>query len=834
MEINSDTTIKELRDAGLISTHTYNCLRYADFIKMEDVLRFATSSEKLLELRNFGRKALSEMVPLLKKSRNEQYISSTHSSALLRLFEKEDENVRLILKDAYEALVAGNDKITQLFKEHYPSVEVLHDVVMEGINGMLQIQSELSMSENVEFRKKFVCFMEQSVSKMSETQCKGTTTYSAYQKKLAELEAVLEVFSYEEKVKYFMNPDARNYFSKLYDSRQSQLNVRTRNFLARFAPCFEDLVPYFERQLNGYYQMCPGQHQRRTITYIYEFNQRLKEEFDQYWQLDSSEAQMKTLKMNYPYLISIERRFVMEFMRENGCEPLFFLLYHYMRLSEKKSDNIFSLRYGIFDGTERTLDELAEVTNLSRERVRQIVARKLEVHDTALFTMNKWNQYDRLLSLPYIIEETIEYQNVKQSEHLNFTFRVFAWLVTLLGERGIEVQVKQNAGSYETKVFSNQYKVETFGDIVVILNCQKMPSFKFRKSLENIQREASLQNARDRVFNISAMFQTMEEEEKNYATKLMAYMSKKTLGLEVNEDLQVTMRKNYTDVGIELYDILESEGQPMSIDELFEAFKQKFPEHKYTCSTQIRPCLTGSQYIKAIGNTSRYGLSSWDNVFYGSIRDLLIKLLDESEEPLHIEKLFEEVHKHYQDTKPRSLIASMTSDEQSRFVRFNDGYFGLCSKQYNNSFEEYNAERQRSTFDERLTNFCNFVETYQRYPTSSNGTEEASLYRWLYNVQNNVYAVNGEDKARLSQALDRYQQERIPRNADENVFRNNCNDYKDYINSHHCLPTVNTEPDLYAWMARSKAKYNSFEDNRREYLTDLFNYIRSLGFSVNI
>lgn len=543
---------------------------------------------------------------------------------------------------------------------------------------------------------------------------------------------------------------------------------------------------------------------------------------------------MKTLKMNYPYLISGERRFVMEFMRENGKEPLFFLLYHYMRLSEKQKDYIYSLRYGIFDGNERTLDELADVMKLTRERVRQIVAKKLEVHETALFTTNNWEQYDSLLSLPYIIEETKEYQDVKQSEHLNFTFRVFAWLVTLLGERDFDMQVKQNDGSYETKSFSNQYKVETFGDIVVILNCQKMPSFKFRKSLENIQREASLQNARDRVFNISAMFQTMEEEEKNYATKLMAYMSKKALGLEVNEDLLVTMRKNYTDVGIELYDILESEGQPMSIDELFEAFKQKFPEHKYTCSTQIRPCLTGSQYIKAIGNTSRYGLASWGNVFYGSIRDLLIKLLDESEEPLHIEKLFEEVHKHYQDTKPRNLIASMTSDEQSRFIRFNDGYFGLRNKQYRDSFEEYNAERQRFSFDERLTNFCNFVDTYQRFPTSTNGEEEASLYRWLYNVQNRVYVVNDENKARLTDALARYQQDWIPRNADENVFKNKCIDYKEYINEHHCLPTTTTERELYDWMVRSKANYNSYIDNRRKYLTDLLIYIRSLGFNVNI
>ncbi len=830
MEINPDTTIDDLLSTGHISRRTYNCLQYADLTKMKDVARFATDSTNLLQLRNFGKKSYTEMVPLLKKLRNEQQTSSTHSATPVRQFEREYENVRLILKEAYENLVVSNDKITQLFKERYPSVEDLHDVVMEGIKSMKQIQSELSMSENVEFRKKFVCFMEQSVTKMSETQCTVNATYSAYQTRLAQLKQELEVFSYAEKVRFFMNSDTYDYFTKLYDKMQLQLNVRTRNFLAHCAPRFEDLVPYFDCPLNEYNQMCPGQHPRRTITIIFDFSQRLKAKFDEYWQMDSSEAQMEILKMNYPYLSSSERRFVMEFVKGNGNEPLFFLLYHYMRLSEKQRDYIYSLRYGIFDGNERTLDEVAEVMQLTRERVRQIVAGKLEVNDTTLFTTNNWSQYEQLLSLPYIIEETKEYQDLKDSEHLCFSFRVFAWLVTLLGERDLDIQVKQNDGSYKTKCFCNQYKVETIGDIVVILNCKKMPSLRFGDSLSCLQREASLRNARDRVFNISTMFDTMDEEEKNYATKLMAYMAKKTLRVEVNEDQQVTIRKNYTDVGIELYDILEDESKPMSIGELFEAFKKKFPEHKYTCSEQIRPSLAGHPKIKAIGNTSRYGLANWDNVFYGSIRDLLIQLLEESEEPLHIEKLFEGVHRHYQATNLRSLETSMINDEQSRFVRFNDGYFGLSSKQYSDSFKEYDAERQRSTFDERLTNFCNFVDTYQRYPTSSNGEEEASLYRWLYNVLNNVYTVSNENKTSLAQALAQYQQDWIPQNATENDFKNKCNDYKDYINDHHCLPTVTTGPELYAWIVRSKANYNSYTDNRRKYLTDLLNYIRSLGF----
>ena len=74
----------------------------------------------------------------------------------------------------------------------------------------------------------------------------------------------------------------------------------------------------------------------------------------------------------------------MEYGREYGVHPMFFLLYNYMRISEVRNNKIFSLLYGIFDGKERTLNELAEVMSLTRERIRQITSKKLEVHDTEL------------------------------------------------------------------------------------------------------------------------------------------------------------------------------------------------------------------------------------------------------------------------------------------------------------------------------------------------------------------------------------------------------------------------------------------------------------------
>lgn len=688
------------------------------------------------------------------------------------------------------------------------------------------------MQENVEYRRVIVTYLDNAINRMVDGKRADNDTYATYKERHAELARKVEVFSYPEKVEYFMSAGAREFFKTHYDKMREKLSVRARNFLDHFAPNFQDLVPYFEAPLTDYKNLCPGQNMKHTLTEIFNFNQELKTEFDRYWQMSSDEVLLAMLKHSYPFLSSLERKFVCEHAKVYGVHPLFYLLYNYMRLSDVKNNKVFSLLYGIFDGQERTLNELAEAMSLTRERIRQIVSKKLEVHDNDLIKNDGWKSYDDLLTLPFITEETNEYQHLKEREHLRFDFRVFARLMQLLGDRDFEINVKSNNRSIGLLRFAAQYETEIVGNVAVSINRRKMPCIKVKDCIESLNQLVSSRYTNDTRIDVATSLGTMSNEEKADATKLMAYLAKEGLGLEVDEDNRVLVQKNHIDVAEDLYTILARKGEPMSVDELFVAFKEMYPDHKYTESAQIRSWLFRHPNIKPIGNTSRYGLDSWENVFFGTIRDLLAKLLEESDEPMHIEQLFEAVVEHYPNTKAQSLHWSMADDTLGRFVHFNDDYFGLRSKEYDESFEEYNAERQRFRFDERFADFRKFVEEYNRYPVSNNGERESSLYRWMYNAQNGVLDISDEQKQQLTDAMKTDEQEYIPRNATESEFRNKCQDYKAYINSHYALPSVSTEPELYSWMIRSKANYNSYVDHRRKYLTDLFNYILSLGFSI--
>lgn len=830
MQLNLDTTINALYKNGLISVRTINCLRYAGMNTMEDVLNYAEDSEELLKLKNFGRKSYTEIEPLIRNVRQEHGAPSPQTAN--EMFEMVGETIGQMLREAYDSLFGEETEMTRYFKSVFPSVVELHSLLVTDDETLTKVREGFSMQENVEYRRVIVTYLDNAINRMVDGKRADNDTYATYKERHAELARKVEVFSYPEKVEYFMSAGAREFFKTHYDKMREKLSVRARNFLDHFAPNFQDLVPYFEAPLTDYKNLCPGQNMKHTLTEIFNFNQELKTEFDRYWQMSSDEVLLAMLKHSYPFLSSLERKFVCEHAKVYGVHPLFYLLYNYMRLSDVKNNKVFSLLYGIFDGQERTLNELAEAMSLTRERIRQIVSKKLEVHDNDLIKNDGWKSYDDLLTLPFITEETNEYQHLKEREHLRFDFRVFARLMQLLGDRDFEINVKSNNRSIGLLRFAAQYETEIVGNVAVSINRRKMPCIKVKDCIESLNQLVSSRYTNDTRIDVATSLGTMSNEEKADATKLMAYLAKEGLGLEVDEDNRVLVQKNHIDVAEDLYTILARKGEPMSVDELFVAFKEMYPDHKYTESAQIRSWLFRHPNIKPIGNTSRYGLDSWENVFFGTIRDLLAKLLEESDEPMHIEQLFEAVVEHYPNTKAQSLHWSMADDTLGRFVHFNDDYFGLRSKEYDESFEEYNAERQRFRFDERFADFRKFVEEYNRYPVSNNGERESSLYRWMYNAQNGVLDISDEQKQQLTDAMKTDEQEYIPRNATESEFRNKCQDYKAYINSHYALPSVSTEPELYSWMIRSKANYNSYVDHRRKYLTDLFNYILSLGFSI--
>ena len=807
MEFNLDTTIKELYDWGQISTRTYNSLHYAGMETLEEVLSGIETPMDLLSLRNFGRKAYTEMEPILNKmiqSRAKQPPKTKEE-----LFDALGESLVKIITDAYKDVTVGDSEINAYLQAAYPNPSDFHYLVMGDVDNMLAVVEDYSRDENLAIRHSYKQFIAITLAGMENAQQAENDVYAEYKRKSMDLAMRMEDFSYEQVAMYFLSPIAKNYLEKSYQEQvESSLSVRSKNFAAKFLPHFSDLIKYAEEPLASYRNICPGQSMMKTLTEIFQFNQKFRREFDRVSKLTDDEIQTEFLKREYPYLVSRQRQFVFDFIKANNHAPLFFLMLQYLRLSENRSNKIYCLLHGIFDGKKRTLYEIADALNLTRERCRQIASGTIEVQESALANNEGWDYYRTLFELPFIYEKTEKYVRLKDTEHLTIDFDVFASLVKLVAD----------------------FKVEDVEGHAVLMN-KKYKDMKLSDCLDTLFSIVDAKYSTDTYITVDSILFNVPKSLRPQMKELITYIAEQIYKIQITEDDRLYLPQNYIDIAEELYDILAKKGEPTHVEDIFSEFKSRYPDHKYTDPLQIKPYLYRHKHIKAVGKTSCYALDSWEGVYFGSIRDLLVDLLSESSVPLHIDYLYDGVIEHYPNTTKASVAATMEDEIFQRFVEFEGGYFGLTAKSYSDEYV-IAASVQRYRFEDRFQMFKDFIDTYHRFPGYNGSDQESSLMRWYYNVMTGILSITDEQKKMFDDTVNYYDELGYPRSATENEFLIKCQDVKDYICQNHTLPTNNNSPELYAWLRRSRDNYDSFTDKRRLYMTDLLNYILALGFSM--
>lgn len=283
-----ETTVKELLEAGKLSRHTYNCLHYAGLQTMKDVLAYGDSTTSLFSLRNFGRKAYHEILPFFNEIQLKYGILVSDSEKGLWTLEQEpmeqgsmgQEKMGDLLNEAYIDLEAADPKVQTVFMKKYRSAEQLHIVVVDGVRMMLEPQPELSMEENIAYRRMFVGYMQEAIHRMEDTHKTDNNVYALYTNRLHELTPQIEKFSNDTIARHFISTHARLLLGMIYDDMVSRQKMRTMNFLFKMVPTFDLLVPYFDKPLAQYRKLCPNQIMKRTLTDIFEMTKELKAEFD--------------------------------------------------------------------------------------------------------------------------------------------------------------------------------------------------------------------------------------------------------------------------------------------------------------------------------------------------------------------------------------------------------------------------------------------------------------------------------------------------------------------------------------------------------------------------
>lgn len=808
MTIYQNTTLDYLQHSGLLSERAFSALgmmgiRTAGQLmehKMKGRLnRHNLSLEVMIEIKALFDKLENGEIALLPLLDNEVLIGGKEQYAFNRAY-------ALI---AYENISKHRGATADLVREIFPDARTMCDAILNRTYNVLTVHPDLGRTGNMELRRLLLYYLKVMHKYILQVRPPDEAVLSTVKELVCLLEVNISTFDNEVILHDFLSTHQRRELTRLLGTMSGNLSVEARAFQREYLPTMMDIMKLFglpEAAIAERYSFMPC---RNVLHDIWLMVQTFEEAFMDEAYSDKDVRLQARIVRSFPWLSAADRRYVFRYHQENDAAPLFFVMLQLLRTSRERELEVYATVNGAGNGQRHTLEEIGRVWNLTRERVRQLYEKGRRILRDTIEQFISWSDYSSLLDSNYITALSPKYRMIQEEELLPQDFGVFLALLSALGD----------------------FEIIHIGSNTVAVHKRLRPYVYVKHIRNQLNRLSQERRSEDAVFDLRSLVADVPIDLREDAFWIVCQLAQTYTDIPFDEDWKVAIKQNYVDIPNEMFDILESNKKPMSLEALFKEFKRRNPYHKYTEPEQLKLWILRHEHIKPVGKTGTYGLAMWNHVYYGNIRDLLRQTLEASPYPMHIEKLTNIVKRYFPTTNARSIATSMSQEGATDFVAFQGGYFGLSFKTYSPKYKVTGEER-RYTFAERLKMIAQFISTYHRFPYSSGSDTEQSLQRWLYNAENKQIELTSSQKGKLKTILQTFRDAHLPENKIEEDFLEMCQRYRAYIEHEYELPTRKGNLELYDWMNRSKANYNSYIDNRRHYLTELFNYINSLGFNI--
>ena len=793
IEIYKLTTIQDLYDRRLISFRSLNALLHSGINTVGDLISYInnTPTGGLLNIRNLGEKSKEEIIDAIN-------FVKQHQTDYLDFCSKEINKI-------YNEVFCGDYEVDHFVRRLFPNCENLINTFINDNRYCLKIYGDLQRDGNLQLRKRYLYFVNRVLSFLLSNNLTFVTLYELFSNIRNILINNIDHFSLEDEITYFLSPVQRIAIENCFKKLCAQLSPRANRVQKEVFPSYIECVSYFhERNLESLEALLLRiftSKNSKTVQEIIEFVYSYRRYVTLF--IDSDiKSQEWLYKDEFPFLANDEIEFMNNYMKNHNSYPLIHILYIYLRNTDNRNEKIYCYYKGLLDGCTHTLKQTANYFGIARERARQVLA-KNPLIDSPILEYNDWKNYKDLFSVPFITESSPQFRMIREEEELTFGFDIFAIIIPLV------------AAYKDYCILNNHFLVNN--SLIDVLGVDKI--------IKEIETIINGKYTRDTSFNLTDFIRDVPDYYKNDALLLYTHIISNIYGKSVKEDVFV-MAQNKLDVSLEVYKILSQNGKPMHIDEIFEAFNNLYPNHKYKDPNSLRRVLLKNAHVISIKNTSTYALDSW-NVFAGGVRDRIKELLVESSTPMRVDDITHLVLDVIPRSNKRSISSTMSGMlSMNVLVKFENNLWGLSSKEYS---PIYKLERETPdlSFDERMRDFENFVVTYQRFPFSSGSEYEESISRWYRNIKAGLLDITKEQHQKLENMIFNFRLKNYPQTSIEYKFREKCKDYKDYIDAYHKIPTRKDNQLLYDWMKKVSSDYNSYTDNRRYYLDELLQYISS-------
>lgn len=525
----------------------------------------------------------------------------------------------------------------------------------------------------------------------------------------------------------------------------------------------------------------------------------------------SRDREIAELGFVYPFLLSKECENIVNFNQQNdGQFPYLYVAKLYILRSDNPRISIYRDYYGFNSSlTRHTLSEIGENNNLTRERVRQLVARSIPLPKKL---QDGVRQYLGPLISNVIAFDSLLWNKVQRENMLEESYTQTALLVSALIDTHTILQIDDDDKEY-------------------LVRKSIIENVKVRNVLNSIIRVIELRRTTIEQLDI---LQYITSERRSYHKEvgqlcvIYANFLKRKYAIEIDRNQFITMLPNTLDISIAIENILEQKGEPMSIDELLESFNQLHPANAIDSIVKFKPYILRNKNIKPKGKTGIYILKNWKNHFAGTLTSYLEYILRSLEEPITLDDLVDFALEEFPNTNKKSVYSLIAMDKDARFIVYEGEYIGLSDKPVLNFDLKKRKIIKRYTFDTRFADFKDFVITMKRLPIQTGADEEQSLARWMINVLKSNVDSTEEQLLSLQDFLNEYKT--VPQNGTEYNFKQMCNQIKVIVNQIFELPNATDHQSEYQWLRKNIEKYTTYEDNRRIYFEDLLLYLRDFGF----
>jgi uncharacterized protein YxjI len=365
---------------------------------------------------------------------------------------------------------------------------------------------------------------------------------------------------------------------------------------------------------------------------------------------------------------------------ENHDIKLFLRLIHlclnqYLFFNETKTI-VFKHRTGYTNEEIKIYVELANELDLTRERIRQLHLKTPDVFwEKVKQLAHLFNLHNKAHIFSYSVDEN-EVLRIHIDEEIEQLFsKKFIYSLFL------ELNKNEFSGLYIDKelkyiIKSDIYNYIDFKNFFIELN-----------SILNEKTDS------DTEFSITGLiFENIKGGQSNYnyelfecINKFINYVIYNEYGLFVELDgIIIIPRKSKKKTYEYIEEILQKNNSPMTLVEIQDKLMVLKPDIDISIEG-IRSTIIQNKLMFVLAGSSTYGLKKWEDegrFISGSIVDIVEHYLMQFEEPKYVLEITRFVNEQGRITSEKSINTNLELSVNNRFVYYDNGFWGLKSKNY--------------------------------------------------------------------------------------------------------------------------------------------------------